>query len=514
MTVKRTLLGILTLLVSLIIGQSLISSWNEPQVTSRLQLYQTDLLLQATAWKGEGFSEAQLKQVRSALLGDDPLASALQEYEEVREASETNLTRSQERLTKLSPEAVEVSNERTVDPAIRKLQAAVQQQAQLIEQLDLRLGVLQAEQGEISKALTTWKNLAATQGNVGEIAQTATVLIGLWQTPPTVETEAAIWIRRNLTGWFRNRALAQLYQRQQQKLALASLKVEEQGVAKQTLLKLIVVGFLPTLGCVIGVGLIGFMVLQRFVQGRQSLLMQNAETAWDTPWTGETIWQVLVVGFFFIGQILLPLFLSIFGFGLSSFSSRGRALYALTYYVLMASGGILVLYWSIRSFRPLPAGWFRFKLQDDWAWWGLGGYLAALPLMVGISFLNQQLWQGQGGSNPLLQTVLEENDKIAFTIFFLTAAIAAPLFEEVLFRGFLLPSLTRYVPVWGAIAASSLIFAAAHLSLSEVLPLTVLGAVLGFVYTRSRNLLAPMMLHSAWNSVTMIGLFLLGSGSN
>ena len=134
--------------------------------------------------------------------------------------------------------------------------------------------------------------------------------------------------------------------------------------------------------------------------------------------------------------------------------------------------------------------------------------------MVGISLLNQQFWQGQGGSNPLLQTVLEENDTIAFTIFFLTAAIAAPLFEEVLFRGFLLPSLTRYIPVWGSIVASSLIFAAAHLSLSEVLPLTVLGAVLGFIYTRSRNLLAPMLLHSAWNSVTMIGLFLLGGGSN
>ncbi|MDA0673643.1 MAG: CPBP family intramembrane metalloprotease, partial [Cyanobacteria bacterium] len=92
-------------------------------------------------------------------------------------------------------------------------------------------------------------------------------------------------------------------------------------------------------------------------------------------------------------------------------------------------------------------------------------------------------------------------------------AIAAPLFEEVLFRGFLLPSLTRYMPVGGAIVLSSFIFAAAHLSLSEVLPLMVLGMVLGVVYTRSRNLLAPMLLHSAWNSVTMIGLFLLGSAA-
>ena len=134
--------------------------------------------------------------------------------------------------------------------------------------------------------------------------------------------------------------------------------------------------------------------------------------------------------------------------------------------------------------------------------------------MLTVSVLNQQIWQGQGGSNPLLQTVLEAQDPLALAIFFTTALVAAPLFEEFLFRGFLLPSLTRYMPVWGAIAVSSLIFAIAHLSLSEVLPLAVLGGVLGIVYTRSRNLLAPMLLHSAWNSVTMLGLFLLGSSAN
>ena len=514
MTVKRIILGFITLAVSLIISQSLISSWDEPQVTNRLQLYQTDLLLQAAAWQGDGFSDAQVKQVRSALLGDDPVANALKEYEEVREEAETNLTRSQDQLTQRLPETVSVSNGGELDPAIRKLQGIVQQQAQLIEQLDLRLGILQAEKGETSQALTTWETLAATPDQVGEIALTARVLTGLWDSPPTVGPDASIRIQQNLTGWFQNRALAQLYQTQQRESDLTALAAKEQGIAETTLLKLVFIGFLPTLGCVLGIGLIGVLVIQRFVRGQQSLLMKNAETGWDTPWTGETIWQVLVVGFFFIGQIILPLLLGALGVGFSTFSSRGRALYALLYYVLMASGGILVLYWSIRSFRPLPSGWFRFKLWGDWIWWGLGGYLAALPLMLGISFLNQQFWQGQGGSNPLLQTVLEENDNIAFTIFFLTAAIAAPLFEEVLFRGFLLPSLTRYIPVWGAIAASSFIFAAAHLSLSEVLPLTALGAVLGFVYTRSRNLLAPMLLHSAWNSVTMVGLFLLGSGTN
>ena len=133
--------------------------------------------------------------------------------------------------------------------------------------------------------------------------------------------------------------------------------------------------------------------------------------------------------------------------------------------------------------------------------------------MIVVSLINDKIWQGQGGSNPLLQIVLEGKDSIALLLFFVTAAIAAPLFEEFLFRGFLLPSLTRYVPTWGAIGISGLLFGVAHLSLSEILPLTTLGIILGIVYVRTRNLLAPMLLHSLWNSSTLVSLFILGSGS-
>jgi hypothetical protein len=146
--------------------------------------------------------------------------------------------------------------------------------------------------------------------------------------------------------------------------------------------------------------------------------------------------------------------------------------------------------------------------------WGFGGYFVALPLVVLVSLINQQFWQGQGGSNPILPIVLEGRDNVALAVFFGTAAIAAPVFEEIVFRGFLLPSLTRYLPVWGAIAASAFLFAVAHLSVSEILPLATLGSVLGFVYTRSRNLLAPMLLHSLWNSGTLLSLFLLGGGAS
>jgi len=51
---KRIFLVLVTALVGLVVIQSLVNSWNEPQVANQLQLYQTDLLLESTAWQGEG----------------------------------------------------------------------------------------------------------------------------------------------------------------------------------------------------------------------------------------------------------------------------------------------------------------------------------------------------------------------------------------------------------------------------------------------------------------------------
>jgi len=43
---------------------------------------------------------------------------------------------------------------------------------------------------------------------------------------------------------------------------------------------------------VVGVVLI-FLVGERLVKRKESLLAQNGDVAWSTPWNGETVWQVL-----------------------------------------------------------------------------------------------------------------------------------------------------------------------------------------------------------------------------
>ncbi|MEM9002293.1 MAG: type II CAAX endopeptidase family protein [Cyanobacteria bacterium P01_F01_bin.86] len=495
-TLRRILLIFITLVVSAVMGSALIASWNEPQVANRLELYQTDLLLQATMWDGGDLPAEQVALFRKQLLGDDPLKDAQETYETVRTTAQETLENATENGEVDSP----------------RLQNALEGQAELLDLLDLRLGVLRAEQQDIPTAIEDWDAVKARHSTGDALWRTAATLSVLWQGDPLPANSDQL-LANTLNGWFRNRALAKVYDRAQAADQLDQLQQTEREHAERTILILAVVGGLPAIGALSGTIILILVGIQRFIKGSESLLAQNQRKRWETPWTAETIWLVLVVGFFFMGQLVVPLLISFFRTPLASFGIRGQALYALSYYLLMSAGAIAVLWLAIRSYRPLPEGWFRLDLKGNWLLWGLGGYLVALPLMLIVSIANQQLWQGQGGSNPLLQTVLEANDSSALAIFFTTAAIAAPLFEELLFRGFLLPSLTRYLPVWGAIVLSSFIFAAAHLSLSEVLPLMVLGMVLGIVYTRSRNLLAPMLLHSAWNSITMLGLFLLGSSA-
>jgi membrane protease YdiL (CAAX protease family) len=83
-------------------------------------------------------------------------------------------------------------------------------------------------------------------------------------------------------------------------------------------------------------------------------------------------------------------------------------------------------------------------------------------------------------------------------------SVLAPLLEEVVFRGFLLASLTKWLPTPGAVVFSSVVFGAAHLAPRDFPQLVTLGIVLGFSYARTRNLLTPMFIHSLWNSGVLI----------
>ncbi len=530
MTTKRLILSVLTVISLIPFFLSLINSFSEAQVQSNLELSQTNLLLEASEIRNNlevldgSFNSEQIQSLQQVLLGDKPYEIAQEQYESAKKEINKNLEHLKSNLNKLT-ETVGLQPKGSTDfklvqanPAQEKIfKQAIAKETLNLEQLDLKIGLLKAKQNKVTEAQQDWQKLTELSSNntrTADLRETAKILSDLWSQPPVVAYNAEATLNQNLKGWFRYRALERLYTVTKQTQSQTTLQQQEAKVASQAIFKLLAISTLPLLGGIAGSLLLIFLLIQWATKKEHAILAQRANTPWETPWDWEIIWQVLIVGFFFIGQIGLPLLLGLVQFDASSLTLRGKAYYVLGSYGAMTFGGLAVLYLSLKSFMPLPADWFRFKLGDRGWLWGIGGYLTALPLVVIVSLLNQQIWQGQGGSNPLLFLALEAQDKVVLAIFFFTACVAAPFFEELMFRGFLLPSLTRYVPVWQAIGLSSLLFAVAHLNLSEVLPLAMLGIILGVVYTRSRNLFSSMLLHSLWNSGTLISLFILGSSGS
>jgi uncharacterized protein len=531
---KELILIGLTLVVSFLIGLALLGSLSKPIVQSQLQLYQTNLVLQASQWQG---LQTQGK-TQQAVLGGNPLDDAVKAYTKVKTTVESSLqsktAQSEPAQSKAAPsESSAIANLRTQQ-----------------NQLDLNLGLLYTQTNRTETALALWQQLIdRSQGDPKQTVsiEMAQILQGLWSEPPRLLPDEEQQVNAHLSGWFRYQALNRLYQLQQRQDALLALEDVTQARAQTALTQLLTVSLLPALG-----GLLGTVILVTWgirswfgrrpvdsslrtespeVLANPSLAAEqvnsppkmSSRASSDTlapttaiPWDGATIWQVMVLwftAFFAVSGLVRPLAVEFLGVNSSSNNIRVQALLSGGTYALLMAVGFGILYFSLRSFWP-QLGRLPWRWGDRWFLWGLGGYFAAIPLVLVVSLINQRLLQNQGGGNPILEVIINSQDNLTLWILFFTVSVMAPLFEETLFRGFFLTSLTRYFSPWQAITLSGVVFAIAHLSVSDILPLTVLGMMLGYVYLRSGNLLSSMLLHSIWNSGSFIGLLILGGGAS
>lgn len=464
MSLKRLVLAALSVVVATLITVSLLSSYLEPQTQGQINLFQTNLSLQAREWQGLGDADT-----RDRLVGN--VESAIKAYEEV--------------LATPTPQN---------------------------QPLRLQLGLLYADAGQRDRALNTWQLLINEAQ--GATRSTAEVLMGLWTDPPQLLPDAEALIKNRLQGWFRDRALERLYELQQRSDALMALATAEQNRAQAAFYRLALIGTTPLLGSLIGIVL--WMVwiyqhLRRRRQGNTLPPLTPVTWGWATLWEAMVIWFAL---FFAINLVLMPLVRSLIGMGLPLRSAMAQTLYALVSYSTMMVAGLGWLWYVLRPFGKRPADWLRWQGGLGGALrWGIGGYLAALPLVLLSSLISQALLKNQGGGNPLLEIILQSRDYTTFALLYVMVAAMAPFFEEILFRGFFFRSVQSYLPLGTAMGVTGFLFAIAHLNLADLLPLTVLGTVLSYIYWRSQNIGAAMILHGIWNSGSFLGLLLLSGGT-
>lgn len=232
---------------------------------------------------------------------------------------------------------------------------------------------------------------------------------------------------------------------------------------------------------------------------------------WTVPWTAKTIVQVMllwIASFWLVGSWIVPFLAYTAGFRKETLSYRGQALYSLLTDVAEGVVGIAILRRCLASFQPLPPNWFKFELKGNWQFdVGLGCLM--FPLINQLSQMNLNLLPVLQYT-PVTVSSVEQSivarDPVAMALYAVVVSVCAPIWEEIVFRGFLLPSLTRYMPVWSAILVSSVAFALAHFNIQRMIPLIFLGIVMGAVFVRSRNLLPSMLLHSLWNAFVFLDL--------
>mmetsp|Transcript_18736 Transcript_18736/g.47876 ORF Transcript_18736/g.47876 Transcript_18736/m.47876 type:complete len:379 (-) Transcript_18736:238-1374(-) len=211
-----------------------------------------------------------------------------------------------------------------------------------------------------------------------------------------------------------------------------------------------------------------------------------------------------------VGSLCHVLLFRLLGMGLPLSTDALHALQVLgshTAWVLMAAR---VLQSRLKNFFASPAGaskWFTWQWRGPWLGWALGGYFASVASYNAIEDFNGVLLRlvstTAGATESLAATPLPPTprvDSFALVAGCIAPCLTAPVFEELLYRGFMLPALLRFVPLAAALPLHAALFAAHHRSIAAFLPLSALGLLWAWLYARSGNLLVPILIHAMWNA--------------
>jgi membrane protease YdiL (CAAX protease family) len=86
----------------------------------------------------------------------------------------------------------------------------------------------------------------------------------------------------------------------------------------------------------------------------------------------------------------------------------------------------------------------------------------------------------------------------------LGAVVAAPVMEELFFRGFIFGMLRSWLGRRGAVLLTSAAFAAFHVLPVVILPIFLVGLVLNWIYLKTGSLAYPILFHALFNGTNLV----------
>jgi membrane protease YdiL (CAAX protease family) len=170
-------------------------------------------------------------------------------------------------------------------------------------------------------------------------------------------------------------------------------------------------------------------------------------------------------------------------------------------------GGLILSAWILARLTAGPPSAADFGLRRV----ALGRAVAWLFGVWVAFFVFSGIWAAALGieeNDDLPQELGADDSSTALFFVALLVCVAAPIAEELFFRGFCFTALRRWIGWVGGAIATGVIFGAIHAGSADAVflaPLAVLGALLCVLYQKTGSLLPCMVLH-AFNNALALGV--------
>ena len=125
--------------------------------------------------------------------------------------------------------------------------------------------------------------------------------------------------------------------------------------------------------------------------------------------------------------------------------------------------------------------------------------LVAIPLNLGIAGPLIELVPMNDFFADMIREIVLEMASDQGLLMFTALVIAAPILEELIFRGIMLDGLLRIYSPTKAVIVSSLLFGLVHLNPAQFVGGALVGGFMGWVYVHTRSVMATILIHAAFN---------------
>lgn len=174
----------------------------------------------------------------------------------------------------------------------------------------------------------------------------------------------------------------------------------------------------------------------------------------------------------------------------------------LAFPVLLALFTVMWISLRHRAVEDLRLGSAR--VRTDVVLGALFGMALFAATTLGVFPVVRFLWELIAGHppTPITQPVVPADPGPAQLVVGVVAVIvAAPLGEEIFFRGMIFGGLRSRLGFWAAAAISSAVFAIVHVQLPLMILMFFVGFGLAFIYERRGSLSASIAAHAAFNVI-------------